>query len=47
VFDRVGKRPRKRLYDRRGEMLASMLRAYRRAVVAEKVTQKRKVSRER
>jgi len=45
VFDRVGKRPRKRLYDRRGEMLSAMVRAYRRAVGAEKVTQKRKVSR--
>jgi deoxyhypusine synthase len=45
VFDRVGKRPLKRLYDRRGEMLASMARAYRRVVASEKVTRKRKVSR--
>jgi deoxyhypusine synthase len=45
AFDRAGKRPRKRLYDRRGEMLASMTRAYRRAVGAGKVTQVRKVSR--
>jgi len=47
VFDRVGKRPRKRLYDRRGEMLASMARAYRRVVTSEKVTRKRKVPRKK
>jgi deoxyhypusine synthase len=47
VFDRVGKRPRTRLYDRRGEMLASMTRAYRRVVGAGKVTQVRKVSRKK
>jgi len=47
VFDRVGKRPRKRLYDRRGEMLAAMTGAYRRAVSAGKVTRKRKVSRKK
>jgi deoxyhypusine synthase len=45
VFDRVGKRQRKRLYDRRGEMLLAMTRAYRKAVGAAKVTRKRKVSR--
>jgi deoxyhypusine synthase len=45
VFDQVGKRPRKRLYDRRGEMLATMVRAYRKTVGAGKMTQKRKVPR--
>jgi deoxyhypusine synthase len=47
VFDRVGKRSRKRLYDRRGEMLAAMAGAYRRVVSAGKVTQKRKISRKK
>ncbi|HEX9204533.1 MAG TPA: deoxyhypusine synthase, partial [Candidatus Deferrimicrobiaceae bacterium] len=45
VFDRAGKRPLKRLYDRRGEMLSAMAGAYRKSVGAEKVTQKRKVPR--
>jgi deoxyhypusine synthase len=45
AFDRAGKRPLKRLYDRRAEMLDRMTRAYRRKVDAEAVTRKRKVSR--
>ena len=45
VFDRVGKRPPRRLYDRREEMLEEMTRAYRRAVDAATVTRKRKVVR--
>jgi deoxyhypusine synthase len=45
VFDRAAKRPLKRLYDRRGEMLSAMAGAYRKAVGAEKVTQKRKLPR--
>ena len=45
VFDRAAKRPLKRLYDRRGEMLSAMKGAYRKSVGAEKVTQKRKVTR--
>ena len=45
AFDRAGKRPLKRLYDRRAEMLDRMVRAYRRKVDAEAVTRKRKVSR--
>ena len=45
AFDRVGKRPPKRLYDRREEMLGELTRAYRRKVDAASVTRKRKVSR--
>jgi deoxyhypusine synthase len=45
VFDRAAKRPLKRLYDRRGEMLSAMAGAYRKAVGEEKVTQKRKLPR--
>jgi hypothetical protein len=45
VFDRAAKRPLKRLYDRRAEMLSAMAGAYRKSVGAEKVTQKRKVTR--
>jgi deoxyhypusine synthase len=47
VFDRVGKRPLRRLYDRRGEMLSAMAAAYRRAVGDAKVTRKRKVARKK
>ena len=45
AFDRVGKRPLKRLYDRREGMLGELTRAYRRKVDAASVTRKRKVSR--
>ena len=45
AFDRVGKRPRKRLYDRRAEMLAVLGKGYRKAVNAAGVTGKRKVPR--
>ena len=45
AFDRVGKRTRRRLYDRREEMLASLGSAYRKAVNAAGVTKKRKVAR--
>lgn len=44
AFDRVGKRPRKRLYDRRAEMLAVLGKGYRKAVNAAGVTKKRKVA---
>ncbi len=47
AFDRVGKRPRKRLYDRRPEMLADLEKAYRKAVNAAGVTKKRKVARKK
>jgi deoxyhypusine synthase len=47
AFDRVGKRPRKRLYDRRAEMLAVLGKGYRKAVNAAGVTKKRKVARKR
>ncbi len=47
VFDRAGKRPLKRLYDRREEMLTALEKAYRRTVSAAKVTQKRKIAREK
>jgi deoxyhypusine synthase len=43
VFDRAAKRPLKRLYDRRAEMLSAIAGAYRKSVGAEKVTQKRKL----
>jgi deoxyhypusine synthase len=45
AFDRVGKRTRRRLYDRRAEMLAALGKAYRKAVNAAGVTKKRKVAR--
>ena len=45
AFDRVGKRTRRRLYDRREEMLAVLGKAYRKAVNAAGVTKKRKVAR--
>ena len=45
AFDRVGKRTRRRLYDRRAEMLAVLGKAYRKAVNAAGVTKKRKVAR--
>ncbi|MDP2657875.1 MAG: deoxyhypusine synthase, partial [Candidatus Deferrimicrobium sp.] len=47
AFDRVGKRTRRRLYDRREEMLAVLGVAYRKAVNAAGVTKKRKVARKR
>ena len=47
AFDRVGKRIRRRLYDRREEMLAVLGKAYRRAVNSAGVTKKRKVVRKR
>ena len=47
AFDRVGKRIRRRLYDRRAEMLAALGEAYRKAVNAAGVTKKRKVSRKK
>jgi deoxyhypusine synthase len=47
AFDRVGKRTRRRLYDRRAEMLAVLGKAYRKAVNAAGVTKKRKVSRKK
>jgi len=47
AFDRVGKRTRRRLYDRREEMLAVLGKAYRKAVNAAGVTKKRKVSRKK
>ena len=47
AFDRVGKRTRRRLYDRRAEMLAVLGEAYRKAVNAAGVTKKRKVARKR
>ena len=47
AFDRVGKRTRRRLYDRRAEMLAALGEAYRKAVNAAGVTKKRKVSRKK
>jgi deoxyhypusine synthase len=45
AFDRVGKRPRRRLYDRRAELLAALGKRYRKAVDAAGVTEKRKVAR--
>ncbi|MDD5760953.1 MAG: deoxyhypusine synthase [bacterium] len=45
AFDRVAKRTRRRLYDRREEMLAVLGKAYRKAVNAAGVTGKRKVPR--
>ena len=47
AFDRVGKRTRRRLYDRRAEMLAVLAKAYRKAVTASGVTKKRKVARKK
>ena len=47
AFDRVGKRTRRRLYDRRAEMLAVLGKAYRKAVNDAGVTKKRKVARKR
>ena len=47
AFDRVGKRTRRRLYDRRAEMLAALGKAYREAVDAAGVTKKRKVARKK
>ena len=45
AFERVDRRPPKRLYDRRGELLEEMTRAYRAKVDAAAVTRKRKVQR--
>jgi deoxyhypusine synthase len=47
AFDRVGKRTRRRLYDRRAEMLAVLGKGYRKAVNAAGVTKKRKIARKR
>ncbi|MGA8754350.1 homospermidine biosynthesis protein [Candidatus Deferrimicrobium sp.] len=47
AFDRVGKRTRRRLYDRRAEMLADLGKGYRKAVNAAAVTKKRKVARKK
>lgn len=47
AFDRVGRRNRRRLYDRRAEMLAALGEAYRKAVNAAGVTKKRKVARKK
>ncbi|MFZ2225745.1 MAG: deoxyhypusine synthase [Candidatus Deferrimicrobium sp.] len=47
AFDRVGKRARRRLYDRRAEMLAELEKAYRMAVTSAGVTKKRNVARKR
>ena len=47
AFDRVGKRTRRRLYDRRAEMLAVLEKAYREAVNAAGVTKRRKVARKK
>jgi len=47
AFDRVGRRTRRRLYDRRAEMLSVLGKAYRKAVNAAGVTKKRKVTRKR
>ena len=47
AFDRVEKRTRRRLYDRRDEMLAALGKAYRKAVNAACVTKKRKVARKK
>ena len=45
AFDRVGKRPHKRLYDRRDAMLKCLAEEYRKKVSADAVTKKRKVLR--
>jgi len=47
AFDRVGKRARRRLYDRREEMLSVLGKAYRKTVTAAGVTKKRKVARKK
>jgi len=47
AFDRVGKRTRRRLYDRRAEMLGVLGKAYRNAVNVAGVTKKRKVARKK
>jgi deoxyhypusine synthase len=47
AFDRVEKRTRRRLYDRRAEMLAVLGKAYREAVNAAGVTKKRKIARKK
>jgi deoxyhypusine synthase len=47
AFDRAGKRTRRRLYDRREEMLAALAKAYRKAVNAAGVTTKRKMARKK
>jgi deoxyhypusine synthase len=47
AFDRVGKRTRRRLYDRRAEMLAVLGKGYRKAVNAAEVRKKRKVARKK
>jgi deoxyhypusine synthase len=47
AFDRSGKRSRRRLYDRREEMMAVLGKAYRKVVNAAGVTKKRKVARKK
>ncbi len=47
AFDRVGKRPRRRLYDRRAEMLGVLEKAYRKTANAAGVTKKRVVARKK
>ena len=47
AFDRVEKRTRRRLYDRRAEMMSVLGEAYREAVNAAGVTKKRKVARKK
>jgi deoxyhypusine synthase len=47
AFERAGKRPPRRLYDRLGAMLEEMMRAYRRTVDAARVTRKRVVARKK
>ena len=45
AFDRVARRPQKRLYDRRGALLKCLAEEYRKKVSADAVTKKRKVLR--
>jgi deoxyhypusine synthase len=47
AFARVKRRPPRRLYDRLGEMMEAMTKAYRRTVDVSRVTQKRKVVRKK
>lgn len=47
AFDRVGKRTRRRLYDRRAEMLAVLAKAYRKAVNVAGATKRRIVARKK
>jgi deoxyhypusine synthase len=47
ALDRAGRRTRRRLYDRRGEMMEAMGKAYRKAVDAAGMTKKRKIARKK